>query len=101
MAKKPPSEVWKLISRSIPISIVLNVFCAAIAYFFYDRVFKSSPMPSQLAVVMLVACIVFPVAFGLADKGASRLRSAGLSRIFTSWSGHFTFGESFYHFHCP
>ncbi|PQV44560.1 hypothetical protein [Paraburkholderia sp. BL21I4N1] len=96
---KMRSEVWKLIFRSVPISIVLNVFCAAITFFFYGRVFKTSFMPGQLAVAMLVVCIVFPVVFGLADKGASRLRSAGLAGIFATGSVYFTFGVTFYYFY--
>lgn len=93
------SEVWKLIFRSVPISIALNIFCAAIAYFFYDRVFKTSSMPGQLAMAMLALCIVFPVVFGLADRGASRLRSAGLAGIFATGSVYFTFGVTFYYFY--
>ncbi|MGF6993825.1 hypothetical protein [Paraburkholderia sp. GAS32] len=77
----------------------MNVVCAAIAYFFYNRVFKTSSMPCQLAIMMLVACIIFPVAFGLADKGASRLRSAGLAGIFATGSVYFTFGVTFYFFY--
>jgi len=96
---EPPSEVWKLIFRSVPISIVLNVFCVAIAYFIYDRVFKTSSVPSQLAMAMLAVCIVFPVVFGLADGRASRLRSAGLAGIFATGSVYFTFGVTFYYFY--
>lgn len=96
---KMRSEVWKLIFRSVPISIVLNAFCAAIAFFFYDRVFRTSSIPGKLAILMLGVCIVCPFAIGLADRGASRLRSAGLAGIFATGSVYFTFGVTFYYFY--